>query len=378
MMSYKSLPIHQRILLVATVSIFMPFVITCGIALCVTVYAFCCPLVRERIVKSRNIWIVTAFGFLSIAVPSLYQHWFGVAAGVMCICGLVFMLFSETVMTKKLYHMAFNLCCIMSLWCFGYAIVQKFVIGWEFRATAGLLNANYYATVIEFVVLICVYMMITVPKSGKRYLPVIAVNIAGLFLCDCQSAWLPIIAGVLVLLYFNGYKRHTLIFLCVSMAFVITLIIIPGVLPRLDRLPQTFETRLNIWETAMQGIALEPIFGRGPMGYMDIFAMFDGYKTYHSHSLYIDPLLSFGIIGTALMLTYLVMKARELSRRSLGEGSRQIKSMILAAIVAVCVHGVTDFSIFWIQTGMLFLLILSANAIGTYSDKFPENPLTKV
>ena len=37
--------------------------------------------------------------------------------------------------------------------------------------------------------------------------------------------------------------------------------------------------------------------------------------------------------------------------------------MIAAVSLAVLVHGVTDVTVFWIQTGMFFLLLFSASGI---------------
>lgn len=375
MLSYKSaigklndIPKTELLLLTTVASVFMPFFITCVMVVVVAVYAVCKREIFSLIIKTKGIIILTVFCALIITVPIFYQRWISVAVGVLALCVLIFFLFAQNIMTVKLYRKSFEICCLMSIWCFAYAVVQKLVMGAAFRATAGLLNANYYATIIEFVILICVYCIITTPNTYKRYIPIIAINVVGLFLCDCQSSWLPIIVGVLILLYFNGYKKHTLVFLVIATIFMVVIIAIPGILPRLDRFPQTFKTRLNIWTTAIEGIKLHPIFGQGSLTYMYIFEQFGGYKTYHAHSLYIDPFLSFGIVGVGLITSYIIPRIIYLFKVSFGKYTVQIKSIMLASVAAVCIHGFTDFSIFWVQTGMLVCLIVSAVGIKIKSD----------
>lgn len=353
----------EQLLLIAVSSIFLPFVITCLVAIYVGCYAILNKNARKRTFRIKGNIFLFLFAILLIVVPLSYGRLYGTFAGVLGICILTFFLFAQSIMTTKLYNRTFDICCAMSIVPFIYALIQKFVMGWEFRSTGGLLNANYYATVIEFVILICVYRMITTKKSAMKYIPVILINIGGLFFCDSQSAWLPVVVGVLILLYFNGYKKHTLIFLGVSITLGIVFICVPGILPRLDRMSGTFETRINIWQTAIEGIKQSPVFGRGPLTYLDIYEQFDGYKTYHAHSLYIEPFLSHGIVGVTAILIYFLQKILFISKTKFGVNNRAIKSVMLAGVVAVMIHGITDYSIFWVQTGMLICLIVSAIGI---------------
>lgn len=356
-------PKSHSIFLIAALSIFMPFIVTCVTAVLV---AFLALREKEYLKSIKNlpgVAYIVAFAALVLLVPLFYGRWVSLLAGLLVIVALIFMLFSKSIMTEALYDRALDCCCAGSTICFLFGIIQKIYYGPRFRVTAGFGNANYYGTIIEFVILICVYRIMTNPKGRWFYCGIILMNVLGLFLCDCQSSWLPILVGVLIIFYCNGHKKKTIIFLCIAVGLVAALLLIPNILPRLDRMPQTFATRINIWLTAAQGIKAHPIFGQGTITYMFIHSLYNGYSTYHAHSLYLDPLLNYGVAGVALALRYFWVVISDVQKKRLGVKSRPIKSLALAVVVGVLIHGVTDITIMWIPTAMLLTLILSSFGI---------------
>lgn len=368
----KNIPKHELAFLAVTASIFLPFMITCTAVVVYAIFLVCNKSVIKSISKQKGVVFLAVLSVLIIVVPIFYGRWISVLAGVLFIMVLVYFVYAQSIMTHRLYDKALTICCAMSIVCFFYALMQKLILGMSFRSTAGLLNANYYATIIEFVILICVYRIMTDYKKNKFYIIIIAINIAGLFLSDCQSSWLSIIAGVLLLLFFNGYKRQATIFLAISFLLVILGLSIPGILPRLDRMPQTFSTRINIWTTAWQGIKAHPLFGQGTLTYLFSHELYGGYKTYHAHSLYLDPILSYGIVGVTALLCYITTLIRQTVKNKCPKSS-PAKVLMLSVCAAVCVHGITDFSILWVQTGMLLCFIMSYSGIKGKSDKETKN-----
>lgn len=357
--SLKSQDKKELYLLATIASLFAPFLITVIAVFLFCVYIFTDRELLSKVFKSKYSYILVAFCVVTLIVSICHRRLIGVAVSFGMMFIVLFFMACSVILHRELYNKAMDICCAMSVWCFLYASVQKLVMGPAFRSTAGLLNANYYATMIEFIIFICVYRIMTRPNAFKRYIVVILLNVVGLFLCDCQSAWLPIVVGVLALLYFNGFKKHTAFFVGASVILGIFLIAVPGILPRLDRMPQTFQTRVNIWETAVKGIRQFPLFGQGPMAYMTTQEHFGGYWTYHAHSIYLDPLLCFGIIGMLLMLTYIFLTARHMANANYGRDSVAIKSLIFTAFIAVMVHGFTDYTLFWVQTGGMFGFLIS-------------------
>lgn len=345
-----------EILFILTVaSIFTHFIITGALVIGVITYALTNREIRTKMFRAKGLLSLAAISGLAIVIPIIYGRWISVIAGVGVIIVLLFYLYAQSIMTTQLYEFSIDVACFMSTICFLVAAGQKIYYGYSYRSTAGLLNANYYGTIIEFVVLFCVYRIITGKEKPMYYIGLIAINILGLFLCDCQSAWIAIIAGVFILICFNKYKKHALIFLAISTVLVCIGILVPGILPRWNCMPSTVATRINIWKTALLGIKAYPFFGQGTLTYFHINELYDGYKTYHAHSLYLDPLLSYGIVGVAIMGTYLYTYFKELKKQP-----REIQTLIYAFVATVCVHGLTDITILWLQTGMLLLFVASA------------------
>lgn len=356
-------PKSHSIFLIAALSIFMPFIFSC---VAVVLVAYLALREKEYLKSIKNLSgtvYIVVFSVLVLLVPLLFGRWVSLSAGLLVIAALIFMLFSKSIMTEELYNRALDCCCAGSIICFLFGIAQKIYYGASFRVTAGFGNANYYGTIIEFVVLICVYRMMTNPSGRLFYCGIILMNVVGLFLCDCQSSWLPILVGILIIFYCNGHKKKTLTFLCIAVGLVAAGLFIPNVLPRLGRMPQTFATRINIWMTALQGIKAHPLFGQGTITYMFIHELYNGYSTYHAHSLYLDPFLNYGVVGVCVMLRYFWVTTSEALKKQLGDKSRSIKSLALAIVVGVLIHGVTDVTIMWIPTSMLLMVILSSFGI---------------
>lgn len=349
-------PAH-RVLYLCAAAIFLPFPVTCLTVLAAVVWAVCHKGIRRGMFSQKGRVFLYAFFAMLLVVPACYGRWISVLAGFGGIVVFLFLLFVRAVITEAAYRNALDIACYSSVVPFAFALVQKFICGPDFRSTAGLLNANYYGTVIEFTVLILVYRLMTNPAGRRPYVALIAMNVAGLFLCDCQSSWLPIIAGTLILLFANGRKKQGVAFAAISLLLVVVGLLVPGILPRLDRMPQTFCTRLNIWTTAWKGFLAHPVFGQGMLTYWFVYPLYDGYATYHAHSLFLDPLLSYGLAGTAAVVGYVSTLVRKLLHNWRARLSLSVMTLIGAAMAAVCIHGVTDTSILWVQTGMLFFLI---------------------
>ena len=79
----------------------------------------------------------------------------------------------------------------------------------------------------------------------------------------------------------------------------------PDKFPRIEYLISNLDVRIQIWSCAIQGIKASPLLGQGPFTYMMILDKYNGHLTQHAHSVYLDPLLSFGIIGLACLVPYI-------------------------------------------------------------------------
>ena len=140
------------------------------------------------------------------------------------------------------------------------------------------------------------------------------------------------------------------------------LLLKPGIFQR-TTLFTDFGKRFKIWNCAIKGIKAHPWFGEGPLTYYHIYKQYQGHPTQHAHSVYLDPILSYGIVGVILLGCYFVSNLKEiwiLLKRRL---DLRLCSLILACILTVLIHGILDYTIYWNQTALLFLMIMGSSSI---------------
>lgn len=364
LVKFRQISWQQRVLLVTVASACLPFPITCAMLIVSVAVLLCDKTTRGIAFFNKSDMLIFGVGALAVIVPLFYRRYISAIAGIAICIGIMLFVLLRAWMSQGLYRLIMKACCVSSVFCFVFAIVQKIVFGPMFRSTGGLLNANYYGTICEFIIIFAVYLLISSKRNKGIYCSVLVINIAGIFLCDCQSAWIAIMVGVFCMLILSGRKRLAAYFAGAAMVALLVGIFTPGLLPRLEHMPQSFITRQNIWSTAIKGIIAHPLFGQGALTYLFSHELYGGYKTYHAHSLYLDPILSYGVLGTSLLLSYIVITIRQMAVRH----RRPVICVAVAAITAAMVHGVTDNTLLWVQTGLLMIFVFSGAGIKSPSE----------
>ena len=83
-------------------------------------------------------------------------------------------------------------------------------------------------------------------------------------------------------------------------------------------------------------------------------------------------LLNYGIIGCGVFLTFIIAQVKQLWKWLKRKAYRGITLLTVSLTIAVLIHGITDVTIFWIQTGLLFMLAYT----GTGIRNWPEDSTT--
>ena len=173
---------------------------------------------------------------------------------------------------------------------------------------------------------------------------------------------------IVFLIINRNYRICALIgFGCVILG--IYFIINPEQFPRIEKLVDNFSVRTKIWQAAIKGIQAHPLFGQGPMTYMMIFKQYAGHNTQHAHSVYLDPILSFGIVGISVLIPYIVDNFKRLYFVYKRKINYRYVALVISSIAVILVHGILDYTIFWVHTGLLFLFIASSFEMYNYDNK---------
>lgn len=345
---------EENLVLLSVACIFLPFFVSAAVLLFVTVRAFFVKDIRSAIFSGLDIKFVAAFAILNVITPFVFKNWLGVACFAGFALMLVFALYVRSVITERLFSKIGNVIAFMSLI---PAFFSTFISDprHDMRSPSFFFNPNYYGAVITFVILLCAYRLLTEKQNRTLLIIAITANLYGLWQADSQSAIFSIALGILLLLLFTKRYKTFVVVVVLALLGAMAIIFVPQLdflLPRISGAAQNITKRATIWQAGIQGFLENFLFGRGLMGYLQIHEKFGGAKNFHCHNLFIDLLLSFGIIGVAPLAAFVVRPIK----KSFKSKYAPLTSAVLGAVL---LHGLTDVTLIWIQTGALAALFLS-------------------
>ena len=371
--------LDEYIIMFVVCSIFLPFEFPLLAIAGVLLYLCATRRMKGIIQAVPKSGFMIVFCILTSAVAFISGNLLGGVCGIGILLLMLFIFYFRTVINKRLFELLMDACCIISLFCFGWAMMEYCRIidrlNYSFlqlkvenspkdRINSTFFNANYYAMMIEFIVLICVYKMMQVKtlRCIVFYIVTIVCNLFALYLSGSRTAWIPFVVTIPFMFLIN--KRFA--YFTASMAGIggagLLVLLEPKLMQRAT-IFQDFAKRSNIWETAIKGIQAHPLLGEGPLTYFHIYKQYHGHPTQHAHSVYLDPILSHGIIGVILAGIYLAGNLKEVYLLLKRRIDLRLFSLIAAFILTVLIHGILDYTVYWVQTGMLFLIVLSASSM---------------
>lgn len=359
----------ELIALLLVLSIFMPFYFSVAAVCFVAIMTMINCRIRTKAFSAPYSKFLLGFLVVPFFVSATYNNYWGILYAIVIIALVMCGFYIRSIMNRQLFNRMMDAACVGSIWAAGYALIQKLSmlrVDSVYRPMSLFHNANCYGMIIEFVVIIAVYRLFTNSQHKNFYVAVIAVNLFGLYLCASVSSCVALSVGVLAFLLIKGKYRMAGVLLLAGGAIFIAGTMIPNLLPRdVPGIDKTCEDRLDIWITSLKGIRQHPLFGTGAMSYQMIYEQFAGYKTYHCHNLLLDTLLNYGIIGLAAIGSYVILQLKLITMRFRSHICSNMNILMVAIFAAVLVHGLTDVTIAWIQTGLLFMMVFSSTGIGS-------------
>lgn len=372
---------NQRYIIVAILSMFLPFYMCATVLIFLTIRLLLKGEIQDAYRKTAKSQYILYFCGLSFVVSLFYQNYYGAGCSLGILAILSFVLYYRQHITSELFEFIMNCIIVLSVFSALYGLIEYIGILNKFdidqleiiifnrpqdRINSVFFNANYYAMMIEFFVCITFYKILKIKdikvnyKKFCYYLAVIAINLFMLLLTACRTAWPALAAGVLIILVIDKqYKACFAIMIGVILTCVY-FVFNPSKFPRVDNIIAYFGTRQGIWDVAIANIKTHPLFGEGPMTYWHIYKAYNGHPTEHAHSIYLDPLLCFGIIGILTILPFIIENIKRLYRLWKTQIDKTLVALIISFTVMIFVHGMLDYTIFFVQTGFLYLLIASS------------------
>ena len=372
---------NQRYIIVAILSMFLPFYMCATVLIFLTIRLLLKGEIQDAYRKTAKSQYILYFCGLSFVVSLFYQNYYGAGCSLGILAILSFVLYYRQRITGELFEFIMNCIIVLSDFAALYGLIEYIGILNKFdidqleiiifnrpqdRINSVFFNANYYAMMIEFFVCITFYKILKIKdikvnyKKFCYYLAVIAINLFMLLLTACRTAWPALAAGVLVILIIDKQYKACLAIMAGVILACVYFVFNPSKFPRVDNIIAYFGTRQGIWDVAIANIKTHPLFGEGPMTYWHIYKAYNGHPTEHAHSIYLDPLLCFGIIGILTILPFIIENIKRLYRLWKTQIDKTLVALIISFTVMIFVHGMLDYTIFFVQTGFLYLLIASS------------------
>lgn len=372
----KKLNFDEKMILLSSAFLFLPFEYASVAIALVLVQA----LVRHQLVDAikNQTGALFFYGFviLEFIVSALHSNWNGFGNTWLFILIGFYGAYYRKHITKNCFEIMCDLIIALSVVAAVYALFQFNQISiangrtfLEFhifnspkrRITSTFMNANIYAMLIDFICVMCMYRFVNNANIFAKiaYVCVALFNFFVLYLTGSRTALLPFVVIFPIFLYCVRWKKLFITSIVLELCVCGLVFFKPNLIPRISDM-STFSSRIKIWKTALICISMYPLFGWGPQTYKKFYPLVHGHKAPHAHNIYIDSILSFGIIGTALLLAYTFVLDKEIFTSNTKKENPALFGMMMCFIAIVLIYGLLDCTLNIVATGMLCFIILNS------------------
>ena len=371
----KSLSKQEGLLLGVILSIFLPFYLFVIIFISYLLWLVYTGEMKGILKRLSQHPVLLFFIAYSTAISLLAQNVMGVVASVAMFLFAIFFYYYQSQLTPKFFRLTIEGILALSVFAAAFAALEHFQIVKKFdytflsprmqvwhqnRAEVAFFNPNYYGIICCFCIMIGFYLISTTKLRWLRIFSMIAIfaNLFGLNFTQNRTAFPAIIFGAIIYL-FTTIKNWRAFWLSIGVFGVgLAFLFSSDLGVRMGTLDSSMEERVSIWNAGMALFKQNPFWGEGPLTYMHSFPRIGAPYHEHAHSIYIDTILSYGVVGTVLLGIASATPVRMLIDMSQVPSKRPILGLYLSFLTVVAVHGIFDLALFWIQSSFIFLLVM--------------------
>lgn len=371
----KSLSKQEGLLLGVILSIFLPFYLFVIIFISYLLWLVYTGEMKGILKRLSQHPILLFFIAYSTAISLLAQNVMGVVSSVAMFLFAIFFYYYQAQLTPKFFRLTIEGVLASSVLAAVFAALEHFQIVKKFdytflsprmqvwhqnRAEVAFFNPNYYGIICCFCIMIGFYLINTTKLRWLRIFSMIAIfaNLFGLNFTQNRTAFPAIIFGAIIYL-FTTIKNWRAFWLSIGVFGVgLAFLFSSDLGVRMGTLDSSMEERVSIWNAGMALFKQNPFWGEGPLTYMHSFPRIGAPYHEHAHSIYIDTILSYGVVGTVLLGIASATPVRMLIDMSQVPSKRPILGLYLSFLTVVAVHGIFDLALFWLQSSFIFLLVM--------------------
>ncbi len=367
----------QRLLQAASLCIalmvYLPYAYVSVFLIAVALLGLFWPFFRSSLFKYKGSVLAFVFLILTATVGLINDNFVGFRRTCVFAAMLGISVAARSIMTKDFFEKLLNTSilggCLASL----HSIIE-FIVNQnepDYRSQAFFTNPNFFGTALTFCIFICAFKVATNVKPVFIYYIAACILALGLYFSGSMSLWLVAFIGILLMLIFLKNYKLLVVFCSIVVLAVVAILLVPGMIHRLDELSETIVNRKHIWSFAIEQFKTSPIFGRGFYTYKLMYNRLCDtqfiYPAAMSHSMILDGFLCHGVIGMSVITTavikFYVSIFKNRSKLKLKNADRSVSGFILAVGIAVSLYGLMDTTFVWVQTGMILMIFTTGLGI---------------
>ncbi len=356
---------------------FLPAFLSVAVQYAIVFYLLFCRRTRKIVFSSKTVLWLIPLTPVAIIPAFFYENYLGAVVGVGLVLLLYFAVYLTKVITVEIFERVTDICCAGSVFAALVAIAERIVYVInpsldefkDMRCAGVFFNPNLFGTAVVFVILICIYKLISGRGNKPTLIFFICVNLVSMALCGSLLGIAELVIGVLFIFIFNRNKIAVGIFSAVSAAGIGAVCFYPNLLPRIFEASNSFNLRYRVWQLSVMLFKETPVFGRGFLAYMvespkyvNADLGFKVWVTTCAHSLLLDSLLCLGIVGTVCVIGFAAGLYIPVFKAWVKKCDRAVTALALSATVGVLAHGIFDETITWPAVAVMFFFILAGSA----------------
>ncbi len=364
--------LKAALLLIALV-LYLPYAYVAVLIVVTALLGLFWPYFRNSLLKYKGSALAFVFLTVTATVALINQNYLGFRRTCVFAAMLGISVAARSIITRQFFEKMLNTVVIGGVLASVHSVIE-FIVNRDvpnYRSQAFFTNPNFFGTALTFCILICAFKAATNVKPVWIYYCAAVVLAIGLYISGSMSLWLVAFIGILLMLIFLKNYKLLAIFCSIVAIGIVAILLIPGMIHRLDELSATIDNRLQIWDFAIRQFKTSPIFGRGFYTYKLMYNRLCNteviYPAAMAHSMILDGFLCHGFVGMSIITAAIVRFYSSLfkTRKQLKgkDKDRSISSFILAVGIAVSLYGLMDTTFVWVQTGMILMFFTTGLGI---------------
>ncbi len=375
---YFNLSIPSNIVYITAVCVFLPYQLSSVILLVTVGYIFVKKNIRTDIFCHTASFLIPVFTLITLITAIYFKNWLGLAVSVIFFLIFVLGFYIRTVMTEEIFEKMLSVLCGSSIFASAVILFEKIIYFGDktHRCFGDFMPGKIYSKIASFyfsptylsacmvvVVVICAYKVIYRKGHLPYYYLTAFLSMMTIYFAGSMFVWVNVFAAIATFLIIIRHRRLLAAFLAVVAAAGVALFFVPDILPRLSESMLTSDNRILIWDLSVASFPQSPFFGQGFQTYGHIANRLikegvEGiYSAYHAHNIILEPLLSFGIVGTGIIAAFIFAYLQKLVLCMQLRRKSPIWVIILSVTVGILIHCIIDMTMLWIQPMILYCLI---------------------